>query len=83
MIMEKIDFKNVFAYCSRCDRAIEYGDQHITIERNIFKHVSTPRRKQTHTWVDGDILFMLCSSCSKKFDSDTIWHLLYLVPADN
>jgi hypothetical protein len=81
--LRKIPQRIAFACCSHCERWIAYGEEYITLERNVNKHVPAGRQKCISVLEEGIIFILICAYCAKKMNSDTLSRLLFLVSHDN
>ncbi len=70
-----------FTACNRCGKEINYGEQHVSINRNVEQGNIDPETQKVHITVSqsSDIM-ILCLSCSNSFKEDTIAKIIKAIP---
>lgn len=75
--------KKKFTTCSRCGKAIYYGNAYVTIIRNVEQaDYDLSKKREEITGIDSHKLITFCGSCGNTFNADTIASIIHAIPTD-
>lgn len=70
-----------FTSCNRCGKVINYGESHVSINRNVEQGNINPETQEEHITVShSSDLMILCLSCSNSFNEDNIAKIIKAIP---
>lgn len=70
-----------FATCDKCAKPIYYGNEYVTIERNLENAKLNCVSDKIHVdIIDSELILMLCSDCGTIFQHKIIETIIKTIP---
>ena len=71
-----------YTECSRCGKAINYGNAYVSIVRNVEQaEFDLATNSEEIEVINSDEIIALCGSCGNSFNADTIANIINAVPS--
>lgn len=71
-----------FTECSRCGKAINYGNAYVNILRNIEQaDFDLASHQEEIEVIDSTEIITFCGSCGNSFDAETIANIINSIPS--